>query len=484
MLRSGLAPAEVPEALGGGTPADGRRGLIERRPVSGDPDSHAGARQLVRRCLGLEPGQQLVILADETTVEAAMAIAAAAESLLVPHTTILVPAAVQRRIPLQSDLSLLAQGAVREARAILVCVNGAPDCQPFREWFLETNWTARTRIGHMPGANLDALKLAEVDCDRLVSDCHDLEVALARGQTLELITRTAAGATHRLEADIGGWQRLPVASDGIITDGAWGNVPSGETYIAPLEGTATGSIVVDGSIPGLVIGPGQEIILHFQYGRLSRMEPEDGPVARHLAETQIRHAKAVGDLDWGNLAEIGVGLNPAVESLTGNMLLDEKAAGTAHVALGSSFFLGGTVQASIHCDLVTRGAGLLVDGKTVVEGGRLAYSEGDWHEHYKNVPVASSPWFSARQVARSGIQAVAAPDGRLQRLLRSQPGRVSACFVGEQKTALLARDLYDWLPPTGEWVAIDRLASRAGMSAGVARRVLHIMADYDLVMAR
>jgi len=100
------------------------------------------------------------------------------------------------------------------------------------------------------------------------------------------------------------------------------------------------------------------------------------------------------------------------------------------------------------------------------------------------VPVASSPWFSARQVARSGIQAVAAPDGRLQRLLRSQPGRVSACFVGEQKTALLARDLYDWLPPTGEWVAIDRLASRAGMSAGVARRVLHIMADYDLVMAR
>ncbi len=452
--------------------------------MSSDPNSHAGARQVVGRCLGLEPGQQLVILADETTVELAVAIAEAADSLRVPHTAILVPVSVQRRIPAQSDLSLLAQGAVREARAILVCSNSAPDCLPFREWFLETHWTARTRIGHMPGASLDVLKLAEVDCEKLVSDCHDVEVALARGRAAELVTQAAGGRTHRLQADIGGWQRLPVASDGIITDGAWGNVPSGETFIAPLEGTGTGSVVVNGSIPGLVLGPGQEIVLHFQRGRLARIEPEDSPAARHLAETQIRHAKAVGDLDWANLAEIGVGLNPAVQRLTGNMLLDEKAAGTAHVALGSNLFLGGTVQASIHCDLVTRGAGLLVDGKTVVEGGRLAYSEGDWHEHYKQVSTTTSPWFEAGQVARTGIQATSSADGRLQRLLRSQPGRVSACFVGEQKTALLAQSLYELLPVSGDWAAIDRLASRAGISAGVARRVLHIMADYDLVIAR
>lgn len=453
--------------------------------MSSEPNnSHAGARQVVGRCLGLEVGQQLVILADETTVDVAVTIAEAAESLRVPHTAILVPVSVQRRIPLQSDLSLLAQGAVREARAILVCANGAPDCLPFREWFVETHWTARTRIGHMPGASLEVLKLAEVDCEKLVSDCHDVEVALARGRTLELVTRAPDGRTHRLEADIGGWQRLPVASDGIITDGAWGNVPSGETFIAPLEGTARGSLVVNGSVPGFVIGLGQESILHFQRGRLARIEPEEGPVARHLNETQIRHAKAVGDLDWANLAEIGVGLNPAVQRLTGNMLLDEKAAGTAHVALGSSFFLGGTVQASIHCDLVTRGAALLVDGKTVVEGGKLAYTEGDWHENYKQVPPAASPWFAAGQVARSGIQAMASADGRLQRLLRSQPGRVSACFVGEQKTALLAQALYELLPVSGEWVAIDRLASRAGIAAGVARRVLHIMADYELVTAR
>jgi leucyl aminopeptidase (aminopeptidase T) len=452
--------------------------------VSGNSESHAGAREIVRRCLGLEPGQQLVILSDETTVEVAIAIAEAAESLYVPHTAILVPVSVQRRIPLLSDLSLLAQGAVREARAILVCANDAPDCLPFRQWFLETHWTARTRIGHMPGASLEVLKLAEVDCDKLVQDCHDLEVALARGHTLELVTRTPGGKTHRLEADIGGWQRLPVASDGIIIDGAWGNVPSGETFIAPLEGTATGSVVVNGSVPGLVVGPGQEIVLYFQRGRLARMEPEESPVARHLAETQIRHAKSVGDLDWANLAEVGVGLNPAVERLTGNMLLDEKMAGTAHVALGSSLFLGGTVQASIHCDLVVRRPGLLVDGKTVVEGGNLAYSEAHWHEHYKHVSPATSPWFAAGQVARSGIQVATSADGRLQRLLRSQPGRVSACFVGEPKTALLAQTLYEHLPVGGEWVAIDRLASRAGLSAGVARRVLHIMADYELVMSR
>jgi len=81
-----------------------------------DPAIQAGASQIVRRCLGLEPEQQLVILMDETTVDPAVAIAEAAERLRVPHTAVLVPVAVQRRIPHHGDLSLATQGAVRDAR--------------------------------------------------------------------------------------------------------------------------------------------------------------------------------------------------------------------------------------------------------------------------------------------------------------------------------------------------------------------------------
>jgi leucyl aminopeptidase (aminopeptidase T) len=446
-----------------------------------ESSSHAGARQVVQHCLDLKPGQQVVILVDETTVEPGVAIAEEAESLGVSQTIILVPVAVQRRIPRETDLSFPAQRAAREARAILTCVNALPECLSFREHILETQWTAHTKIGHMPGASLDVLRLANVDLEQLAADCRCLETAMARGKTLELISYDAGGGAHYLIADIGGWERLPVASDGIIADGAWGNVPSGETYIAPLEGSAEGSLVVNGSLPGRVVGKGQEMVLHFEWGRLTRTEPVDGPAARWLQETQIARAKAAGDLNWSNLAEIGVGLNPAVDHLSGNMLLDEKAAGTAHVALGSNTFMGGLVKASIHCDLVTCKPTIRVDGKVIVDRGRLAYVEAEWHEHYGQVSLQESPLQTAAQVARSGVQAGRTADGRLQRFLRPEPGRVSACFVGNAETARMAYALYALLPDDGRRVPVPEVASRAGIDTQVARQVLHVLWQYDLL---
>jgi leucyl aminopeptidase (aminopeptidase T) len=446
-----------------------------------EPSVQAGAREIVRQCLGLEPNQQLVIFVDETTVEPGVAVAEAAESLRVAPTVLLVPVAVQRRIPLQSDLSFLAQGVAREARAILTCVNSRPECLPFRQRILETHWTARTRIGHMPGSTLEVLKLADVDFAKLVADCWCMENAMARGQQLELISYTAGGDSHTLTVDIGGWDRLPVASDGVINDGAWGNVPSGETYIAPVEGSGEGTVVINGSIPGLVVEPGAEMVLTFEWGRLVATEPADGPVARWLQKTQIVRAQASGDLYWSNLAEVGVGMNPAVGKLTGNMLFDEKAAGTAHIALGSNTFMGGAVHASIHCDMVMRNPTLRIDGKTVVDRGSLSYREAEWHEHHTEVSLESSPAGAATQVARSGIQAGWSSDGRLQRVLRPEPGRVSSCFVGTPQTAQFAHTLYRLIPDEGGELSIEQLAGQANLDVDLARRVLHILWCYELV---
>jgi hypothetical protein len=418
---------------------------------------------------------------DETTIEPGVAIAEAAESLGVSQMVILVPTAVQRRIPTESDLSFPAQRAAREARAILTCINARPDCLPFRSRILENHWTAHTKIGHMPGASLEVLLLAAVDMEKLVADCRCMEITMARGKTIELTSYATDGTAHVLTADLGGWERLPVASDGIISDGAWGNVPSGETYIAPLEGSAEGSIVINGSIPGLVVEPEDELVLTFEWGRLTRMEPAGGPVARWLQGTQIARARAAGDLHWSNLAEIGIGLNPAVEQLTGNMLFDEKAAGSAHIALGSNTFMGGSVNASIHCDMVTLAPTVRIDGKVVVDRGRLAYVESEWHEHYSQVSLQDSPLKAAKRVARSGVQAGRASDGRLERLLRPEPGRVSACPVGNPETARLAYTLYALLPEEGGAVPLKDLAREAKLDTGVARRILHILWEYDLV---
>ena len=336
----------------------------------------------------------------------------------------------------------------------------------------------------MPGASPGVFKLADVDFDQLVADCWCMEITMARGRNLELISYANGGKAHSLVVDIGGWERLPVASDGVISDGAWGNVPSGETYIAPVEGSAEGSVVINGSIPGLVIAPDTEMTLHFERGHLVRLEPAGGTVVRWLHDTQIAKAKAAGDLNWSNLAEIGVGINPAVGRLTGNMLLDEKAAGTAHIALGTNTFMGGNVHASIHCDMVTRGPSIRIDGKNVVDRGALSFRESDWHEHHSDISLKDSPARTAVDVARSGIQAGVFSDGRLQRIRRPEPGRVSACFVGDNETAQLSHTLYSTLPGEGDWLPMDTLATQAHLDSELVRRLLHIMWSYNLVKLR
>ena len=285
-----------------------------------------------------------------------------------------------------------------------------------------------------------------------------------------------------LRADIGGWSRLPVASNGVIGDGVWGNVPSGETYIAPLEGTGEGSMVINGSLPGVVIPPEGELVICFSHGCVTSITPTDSVAARHLEKSQIRRARAAGDADWSNLAEIGVGLNPAVRRLTGNMLFDEKAAGTAHIALGDNQFMGGMVKASIHCDMVTCGPTILIDGQMIVDGGRLVRDVP--RERHSEVDLETSPLLSATEVTCSGTEALRTEDGRLQRSLRSEPGRVSVCQVGDDETARLVSRVYQLMPEPGSWLAVGELAGISDLKERAVRRLLHILWSYELASYR
>ena len=443
----------------------------------------AGAKQIVQRCLGLTKGQNLLIFADKTTSDVASIIAEAAEQSSVPVTIIFVPVSLQRRIPGEMELSLLAQGAAREAWAILNCVNSLAECTPFRKFILETQWSARTKVGHMPGANLKVLQLASADFNKLTTDCHLVEMAMARGRRLEFISRANNGTHHSLTTDIGGWERLPVASDGVISNGVWGNVPSGETYIAPIEGSAEGSIVINGSIPGLLIKRNEEIVIHFHRGWVVSITPEDNHTALFLKKEQIERALEAGDENWRNLAEIGIGLNPAVDRLTGNMLFDEKKAGTAHIALGSNTFMGGIVNSKIHCDMVVRAPTILVDGTTIVKNGKLRFADIEWRESYRDVSLPGSPLHAACDVSRSGTEA-SFSNHHLARILRPEPGRVSACPVGDDETARLAQTIYTTLPGDSSWMKLENLVSANGHNPDTVRRVLHLIWEYGLINYR
>jgi hypothetical protein len=275
----------------------------------------------------------------------------------------------------------------------------------------------------------------------------------------------------------------------VIADGTWGNVPPGEVYVVPQGGE--GLIAVNGSLPGRVLGPGEELVLEFRAGWLHEMRPKTGPAARYLHETQIACARERGDREWTNLAEIGFGLNPAVHGLTGVPLIDGKKANTVHVALGHSASLGGNVDSLIHCDMVVEGPTVRVDGRTLLDAGQWRVSEADWRPDYRTAHPPPGWWEGVAGVQRGAMVAerdqTRGPDtlpGRLTCRWKSGRGRWESVPVGAELTARLAARLYDLLPEGGEPLdraALVSVAETAGLESSVLPTLLWIMRQYDVI---
>ena len=85
----------------------------------------------------------------------------------------------------------------------------------------------------------------------------------------------------------------------------------------------------------------------------------EGGRAASMLRDLVEHAGPGGDV----IAELGIGLNSTVKP-RGHVMLDEKAAGTAHVAIGhNAGSYGGENQASIHVDCIFSSPEIEVDGR-------------------------------------------------------------------------------------------------------------------------
>ena len=196
--------------------------------------------------------------------------------------------------------------------------------------------------------------------------------ALGEAEQAEIISWDSAGREHRLALGLGGWDNEPMMSPGVIFPGSWGNVPPGETFCCPNPTSTSGSICIDGSVPGIRLARAEDVILTFEQGKLVRREAAGrGSPACDFFDKEKTKADLQNDLNWNTIAELGIGLNPAIKDLTGNSLFDEKAQETVHIAIGNNTIFGHSIKSDIHADLVTRRPSLLLDGREVMARGRL-----------------------------------------------------------------------------------------------------------------
>ena len=439
------------------------------------------ANNILKRSLGLRRDQNLLIFADASSLEVVDVIARAARELGIIASTWFVPRVLQAEMGATESLPLPVEAAIREADAVLSCLSDRPDHLNYRLHVLQASWSRRTKLAHAPGMTLAILGAVDTDFDAINERARLLATVLILGRRMESVTTDSRGQEHRLMVELGGWNFPPGISDGVIPDGSWSNLPPGEVHIVPQYGE--GQIVINGSLPGKVLGPGEELILTVRDGRLADMQPEAGPAVRHLRSTQIAYAERRGDTNWTNLAEIGFGLNPDIHDLTGFALVDEKKDHTIHIGLGQSTSLGGNVESVIHCDLVVKRPTVYVNGRLILKRGDWRVNEAEWRLDHRTVAVPNGWWDGLGQIRRSGIR-TERDAGRLVCVWNAGRGRWDSTPVGNEGTARMAARLYDLLPDGGGAISKDTLlayAAHAGLPAAVIPGVLWVMHLYDLV---
>ncbi len=304
---------------------------------------------LIRDCLDLNPSEEVLVICNPITEElgALLRINAQGEG---GEATL---AVISERESHAAEPPRAVAAAMLAADIVV-----APTIQSISHTEARRAATeAGVRIASMPGVTGEMLA-------RVMG--ADLRLLRKRGAS---VGRTlGAGAEARITCERGSDLRLGLMDRTAIVDagalnmrGAFGNIPCGEAFIAPLEGTAEGTLVVDGSIAA--IGKlARPVELTVREGRLAEASGTDGS---HLMDLLTEHG-----VDGTNVAELGIGTNESA-ILTGNILEDEKILGTAHIAFGASAAIGGTVQVPVHLDCVMLRPTVEIDGAPLVHAGEL-----------------------------------------------------------------------------------------------------------------
>jgi leucyl aminopeptidase (aminopeptidase T) len=444
-----------------------------------------GAGRALALCLSLETGDAVTIFFDDATAPCARALSEAAVAARLRVLEHRVTVGDYRRFIAAGRLADRHRESIDQSRGVLLCLEPTQAPLEYRKALLDAAVDLQRYVGVLPGATLPVLAQAlDIDYDQVRTHCEDLAVAMLRGDRAVLTTyRCAEGCpieAAELSMTLGGFGRSPITSIGIIPRGTWGNLPGGETFIAPVERTADGAFVLNGAFKSCVLRGDRVITLRFAGGELT--DVEGSAPERVQLETLVawRDARAY-DLP---LAELGVGMNAGIGALTGNALFDEKVAGTAHIALGDNNFYGGTLKRPLHEDLVSRGASLTIDGKPVMDHGRFVLDPADWRE-----TAAEAIALGASLPADFIISATpthAAPDASRRLRVRRDVGSRRQCSytVGTDELAVQLGRLHALLPPSPERIWFSLIATRwpdSTVNRIALKGMLAILARHEVI---
>ena len=310
-------------------------------------DLDRAVRAVVRECLGVNEREEVLVVADPTTqslgerlrdeaadagAEAVLAVISARASHGAEPPRTVADAMAASDVMLAPTRQSLSHTAARKAAS-----------------------DAGARCATLPGVTEDMLaRVMSADMEGLRRKGHAVAEALDRAAEARI---TGANGTD-LVLDLSGREAIPDAGE-LTERGAFGNLPCGEGFISPV--TANGTAVIDGSLAGIGLVE-EPVELVVEGGHLTSARGGQGMA---FMELLTEHGE-----DGTNIAELGIGTNERA-ILTGEILEDEKIAGTCHIAFGASAGIGGTVQVPVHLDCILMKPTVELDGEPIVREGEL-----------------------------------------------------------------------------------------------------------------
>lgn len=314
------------------------------------PELYSASMVAVRDCMGTNPGERVLVVTDAPLRTIGYALRQAAQDL---GAEVLLVEMLPRRSNGEEPPPQVAQ--LMTAVDVVLC----PTSRSLTHTDARRAASARgVRVATLPGVTEEVMvRCMNADYQRIAERTFGICALLEKAAIVRVVAPAGTDITMPIKG------RTAHASSGLFREkGLWGNLPTGEAYLAPLEGQSNGIVVVDGSMAGVgLVREPIRIVVRDGYAT-EITGGEEAARLRALLEPHGREAY--------NVAEFGIGTNDRA-ILTGVILEDEKVMGTIHIAFGDNKSMGGSIRVASHLDGLVRGATVWLDDQKIMEDGRL-----------------------------------------------------------------------------------------------------------------
>ncbi|TFG03671.1 MAG: hypothetical protein EU539_12020 [Promethearchaeota archaeon] len=313
-------------------------------------DYSAGARVIVETCMGIKKNEKVLIIFSSGFNKNAKLLAEEAEALGAKVTLTKVN---------NKDIQIEPPEEVSKLMLNSDVVMGVLPYSTIQLFLHMNARKAATDVGaRVAGVPYIKPDITSEDVYEITELTEKLSEILTRGNVAKITTKLGTDVILSIKDRISAPLRVRH-----VVPGAWGAVPEyAEAAIAPVEGTAQGIWIIDTMFEkvGAIKTP---VKITIKDGRAIKIEGAE-------EADKIRNIIKSADENANNIAELGIGTNHTLKTITGT-IGDKMMKGTAHLAVGKNINMGGETYSDIHHDGVMKEVTIEIDGKTIIKNGKV-----------------------------------------------------------------------------------------------------------------